>query len=53
MFGRFKTPPERMPRIRLAQVYEPTSEQLYTLYTNRAAEYSPATGRTPPTAVAR
>ena len=40
VFGRFKTPPERMPGIRLAQVFDPTSEQLYTLYTNRAAEYS-------------
>jgi len=39
VFGRFKTPPERMPGIRLAQVFDPTSEQLYTLYTNRAAEH--------------
>jgi hypothetical protein len=38
VFGRFKTPPTRMPGIRLAQVFDPTSEQLYTLYTNRAAE---------------
>jgi hypothetical protein len=37
VFGRFKTPPQRMPGIRLAQVFDPTSEQLYTLYTNRAA----------------
>jgi hypothetical protein len=36
VFGRFKTPPERMPGIRLAQVFDPTAEQLYTLYTNRA-----------------
>jgi hypothetical protein len=35
VFGRFKSPPERMPGIRLAQVFDPTSEQLYTLYTNR------------------
>jgi hypothetical protein len=40
VFGRFKTPPERMPGIRLAQVYDPTAEQLYTLYTNQAAEHS-------------
>jgi DNA-binding beta-propeller fold protein YncE len=39
VFGRFKTPPERMPGIRLAQVFDPISEQLYTLYTNRAAEH--------------
>ena len=39
VFGRFKTPPERMPGIRLAQVFDPGTEQLYTLYTNRAAEY--------------
>ncbi len=36
VFGRFKTPPARMPGVRLEQVYDPTSEQLYTLYTNRA-----------------
>ena len=39
MFGRFKSPPERMPGIRLAQVFDPASEQLYTLYTNRVAEH--------------
>jgi hypothetical protein len=38
VFGRFKTPPARMPGIRLEQLYDPTSEQLYTLYTNRSAE---------------
>jgi hypothetical protein len=37
VFGRFKAPPERMPGIRLAQVFDATSEQLYTLYTNRVA----------------
>jgi hypothetical protein len=37
VFGRFKTPPARMPGIRLAQVFDPSSDQLYTLYTNRAA----------------
>jgi hypothetical protein len=36
VIGRFETPPERMPGIRLAQVYDPAAEQLYTLYTNRA-----------------
>lgn len=40
VFGRFKTPPERMPGLRLAQVFDAATEQLYTLYTNRAAEYS-------------
>ena len=40
VFGRFKTPPERMPGIRLAQVFDPATEQLYTLYTNRAAEHT-------------
>jgi hypothetical protein len=39
VFGRFKSPPERMPGIRLAQVFDPTSEQLYTLYTNRPAAH--------------
>lgn len=40
VFGRFKTPPERMPGIRLAQEFDPATEQLYTLYTNRADEYA-------------
>lgn len=35
VYGRFKSPPERMPGVRLAQVFDPTAEQLYTLYTNR------------------
>jgi hypothetical protein len=39
VFGRFKSPPERMPGVRLAQVFDPTSEQLYTLYTNRPAQH--------------
>jgi DNA-binding beta-propeller fold protein YncE len=39
VFGRFKTPPARMPGVRLEQIYDPTSEQLYTLYTNRSADY--------------
>jgi sugar lactone lactonase YvrE len=29
-----------MPSIRLAQVFDPATEQLYTLYTDRAAEYT-------------
>jgi hypothetical protein len=36
VFGRFKTPPERMPGVRLTQVFDPASDQLYTLYTNRS-----------------
>jgi hypothetical protein len=40
VFGRFKTPPARMPGVRLAQVFDPTAEQLYTLYTNRTADHS-------------
>jgi hypothetical protein len=35
--GRFKTPPERMPGIRLSQTFDGRAEQLYTLYTNRPA----------------
>jgi DNA-binding beta-propeller fold protein YncE len=31
--GRFKTAPERMPGIRLRQVFDRTTSQLYTLYT--------------------
>jgi hypothetical protein len=38
VFGRFKTPPERMPGVRLEQVYDAASQQLYTLYTNRVGE---------------
>ncbi|MGH2680719.1 MAG: hypothetical protein ACRDG8_09620 [Actinomycetota bacterium] len=39
VFGRFKSPPERMPGVRLSQVFDPASEQLYTLYTNRKAAH--------------
>jgi len=39
VFGRFDSPPERMPGVRLAQLFDPTAEQLYTLYTNRPAEH--------------
>jgi WD40 repeat protein len=38
VFGRFKTPPERMPGIRLEQVFDPVAEQLYTLYSNEPLE---------------
>jgi DNA-binding beta-propeller fold protein YncE len=37
--GRFKSPPERMPGIRLSQVLAPDAEQLYTLYSNHGAGY--------------
>lgn len=39
VFGRFKTPPERMPGIRLRQTFDPTTDQLYTLYTNEPSAY--------------
>ena len=38
IFGRFKTPPERMPGIRLTQVFDDASDQLYTLYTNEPSK---------------
>jgi hypothetical protein len=37
VYGRFKTPPQRMPGIRLSQTFDGRAEQLYTLYTNRPA----------------
>jgi hypothetical protein len=37
--GRFKSPPERMPGVRLSQVLAPDAEQLYTLYSNEGAGY--------------
>jgi hypothetical protein len=39
VFGRFDSPPERMPGVRLAQVFDPIAEQLYTLYTNEPAAH--------------
>ena len=39
--GRFKTPPLRMPGIRLRQVYSPDGRQLYTLYSSRSPGYAP------------
>lgn len=38
VFGRFKTPPERMPGVRLTQVFDDASAQLYTLYTNHPSK---------------
>jgi len=40
VFGRFKTPPERMPGIRLRQELDPDGMQLYTLYTNEPEAYA-------------
>jgi len=40
VFGRFKTPPERMPGIRLRQELAPDGRQLYTLYTNEPGAYA-------------
>jgi hypothetical protein len=39
VFGRFKTQPERMPGDRLSQVFDATTSQLYTLYTNHSQSY--------------
>ena len=39
VFGRFKTQPERMPGDRLSQVFDATTSQLYTLYTNHSKSY--------------
>lgn len=39
VFGKFATPPERMPGIRLSHVYDPVKERLYTLYSNEAPSY--------------
>ena len=38
--GRFKTAPERMPGIRLRQVFDPQTSQLYTLYTTKPRAYA-------------
>jgi hypothetical protein len=38
--GRFKTAPERMPGIRLRQVFDPTTSQLYTLYSTKPRAYA-------------
>jgi hypothetical protein len=39
--GRFKTPAQRMPGIRLRQVFAPNGTQLYTLYSSRSPGYAP------------
>ena len=36
--GRFKTPPQRMPGVRLGQVFDPITSQMYTLYSNRPGD---------------
>ena len=38
--GRFKVPPQRMPGVRLRQVFDPQTDQLYTLYTNEPSGYA-------------
>jgi DNA-binding beta-propeller fold protein YncE len=38
--GRFKTAPERMPGIRLRQVFDGTTSQLYTLYSTKPRAYA-------------
>jgi hypothetical protein len=38
--GRFKSPPERMPGVRLGQVYDPQTSQMYTLYSNQPGAYT-------------
>jgi len=40
--GRFKSPPERMPGVRLGQVYDPATSQMYTLYSNQPGAYAAA-----------
>ncbi|MGZ8613670.1 MAG: YncE family protein [Actinomycetota bacterium] len=40
--GRFKTPPQRMPGVRLGQVFDPITSQMYTLYSNRPGTYANA-----------
>jgi YVTN family beta-propeller protein len=44
VFGRFKTPPERMPGVRLRQVFDGRKDQLYTLYTNEPDAYAQGYG---------
>jgi hypothetical protein len=39
VFGRFESQPERMPGDRLRQIFDPTTFQLYTLYTNHSDAY--------------
>jgi hypothetical protein len=39
--GRYKTPAQRMPGIRLRQVFAPNGVQLYTLYSSESPGYAP------------
>ena len=41
VFGPYKTPPERMPGIRLQQIISPNDDQLYTLYSSARPGYAP------------
>jgi hypothetical protein len=41
VFGPYKTPPERMPGIRLQQLISPNADQLYTLYSSARPGYAP------------
>jgi hypothetical protein len=41
VFGPYKTPPERMPGIRLQQIISPNADQLYTLYSSARPGYAP------------
>ena len=41
VFGPYKSPPERMPGIRLQQVISPNADQLYTLYSSARPGYAP------------
>jgi hypothetical protein len=38
VFGRFNAPPERMPGIRLRQLFDPVTSQLYTLYSTEPSK---------------
>jgi hypothetical protein len=38
VFGRFNAPPERMPGVRLRQLFDPVTSQLYTLYSTEPSK---------------
>lgn len=42
--GRFRSPPERMPGVRLGQVVDADASQMYTLYSNRPGAYASGYG---------
>lgn len=42
--GRFNTPPERMPGIRLRQELDPSGKQVYTLYSSKHPAYAHGAG---------